>query len=241
MKRKKRLLLISNSFQHGLGYLDHCEDAILSITDKKSVIAFFPYAVKDLDSYSELTCNRFKKMGLKCISVHKVKDSKDLIRSVDTFFVGGGNTFRLLWNLQSLKMVQEIRKAVSSGAVYIGSSAGANVAGVTIQTSNDMPILWPRNLKALSLVPFNINPHYIDPIKDDKHMGETRERRINEFHEESEIPVLAIREGAMLDIRNEKIILLGESGGKLFIQGKDPFSLKDGQSLGHLFTEGKGA
>ena len=213
-----RILLISNSTQFGHGYLDHCEEAITAMVDKPATVAFIPYALKDVDGYAAKAKERFEAMGYRCVSVHEATDPKTVIAEADAIFTGGGNTFRLLKTLQELGLLEAIREAVARGCVYMGASAGSNVGGQTMQTTNDMPIVWPPVPDALKLVPFNINPHYLDAVPGSTHMGETRETRLKEFHEEQTVPVLAIREGAMLAIRDGEITLLGKRGGRLFLR-----------------------
>src|SRR5205085_2572735 len=135
------------------------------------------------------------------------------------------NTFRLLASLQAHDLVAAIRACVAGGMPYVGSSAGTNVACPTIRTTNDMPIVEPRTLDALALVPFQVNPHYLDADPRSTHMGETREQRLREFHEENDTPVLALREGAMVRVEGTRVTLLGTSGARLFRRGREPDEL----------------
>lgn len=165
-----RVLLISNSTLHGRGYLDHAAKAQA----------------------------RFGALGYQLTSIHRAGDPWQAIEEAEALFVGGGNTFRLLKELHELDVVALIRRRVARGLLYIGSSAGANVAGPTIKTTKDMPIVQPPSFDALGLVPFQISPHYLDPDPHSNHMGETQEERIGRFHEEATAPVAGLREGAMV-------------------------------------------
>ena len=148
--------------------------------------------------------------------------------------IGGGNTFRLLKALQDLELLEPIRRKVKSGAPYIGSSAGSNVAGPTIKTTKDMPIVQPRSFDSLGLVPFQISPHYLDPDPNSTHMGETQEERILQFLEENETPVVGIREGAWLLIENGAVTLKGKTGARIFRRGQAPVEVTPGTEISKL-------
>jgi dipeptidase E len=151
--------------------------------------------------------------------------------------VGGGNTFRLLKTLYELDLLDPIRRRAADGMAYIGSSAGSNVAGRTIGTTNDMPIVQPPSFEALGLVPFNLNPHYLDPEPGSTHKGEAREERIAQFHEENDIPVVAIREGAMLRVKDTAVEAAGRGGGRLFRRGEKTVELGTGDRVDRLLPE----
>uniref|UniRef100_A0A3P8X3V5 Si:dkey-69o16.5 n=1 Tax=Cynoglossus semilaevis TaxID=244447 RepID=A0A3P8X3V5_CYNSE len=210
----RRLLLVSNSTLYGSGYLDHCEENIRSFfsRDVKRVL-FVPYALHDRDEYAKIARNKFQSLG-------------------------GGNTFRLLKCLYDNKLVTEIRKRVlEEGVPYMGSSAGTNVATISINTTNDMPIVFPPSFSAIGLVPFNINPHYLDTDPNSRHMGETREQRITQFHEEPGTPcVLGLREGCMLLVEGDKATLLGTTKARLFMRGQPSVEYSPGSDLSFLLT-----
>jgi dipeptidase E len=149
-------------------------------------------------------------------------------------FIGGGNTFRLLKALQDLELLNPIRRRIREGALYIGSSAGSNVAGPTIRTTNDMPIVQPQSFDALGLVPFQINPHYQDPAPNSTHMGETREERILQFLEEDETPVLGIREGAWIVAAHGSVVLKGTNGARIFRRGCEAVEAITGEDISGL-------
>jgi dipeptidase E len=175
-------------------------------------------------------------MGYAIDAVHEADDPARAVEQAEAVFVGGGNTFRLLLELYRRGLIEPIRRRVAAGMPYLGTSAGSNVACITIKTTNDMPIVEPPSLTALGLVPFNINPHYLDPDPDSTHMGETRETRIHEFHEENEPPVLGLREGAMLRVEASRATLRGRIGARLFRRGAPPEEMLPGASLDFLLS-----
>jgi dipeptidase E len=230
----QRILLISNSIVYGCGYLDHVEQEIKAFLGKAKRILFFPYALYDLDGYTAEAKARFGVMGYSLESVHRAADPRKAVENTDAFFVGGGNTFRLLKALQDLDLLAPILQKVRGGAPYIGSSAGSNVAGPTIKTTKDMPIVQPRSFDSLGLVPFQVSPHFQDPDPNSRHMGETQEERILQFLEENETPVVGIREGAWLVCENGAVTLKGEAGARIFRRGEVPVEAKAGDNIVHL-------
>jgi dipeptidase E len=227
----KQLLLISSSVIYGSGYLDHAEAEIRDHLRNVRSLLFVPYALKDHEAYCAKVFPRLEGMGFRVNSIHRSENPREAARKAEAIFIGGGNTFRLLKNLYEKDLLEEIRRRVEQGMPYIGSSAGTNVACPTIRTTNDMPIVEPPSLTALGLVSFQINPHYIDPDPNSKHMGETRETRIREYLEENENPVVGLREGAMIRVQNGEIVLKGISAARIFSKGKDPIEVHPIQSL----------
>ncbi|KAG9477211.1 hypothetical protein GDO78_002551 [Eleutherodactylus coqui] len=169
----KRLLLVSNSTLYGGGYLEHCQDQIQKfLGGQVKRVLFIPYALQDRDNYAKTARQKFQSLGYALDSIHEAADPVESVLTAEAIFIGGGNTFRLLKALYDNNLIQVIRKKViEDGIPYIGSSAGTNVATVSINTTNDMPIVYPPSLQALGFVPFNINPHYLDPNANSKHMG----------------------------------------------------------------------
>jgi len=234
---KRTLLLISNSTLHGSGYLDHCADEIQKFLGNRKTILFVPYARPSgmtHDEYTKIAKERFQKMGITLTGIHKHSDAKEAVKKAEAVFIGGGNTFVLLSNLYKSGVIDEIKKKVSEGIPYIGTSAGSNVACKSIKTTNDMPVMHPPSFEALNLVPFNINPHYLDPNPDSKHMGETRETRIKEFHFYNDEYVVGLREGAMLHIVDDEITLKGTTGAIIFKNGQDAKEYSSGELLDFL-------
>src|SRR6266404_1345780 len=231
MQSAERILLISNSTVYGRGYLDHVEQQIKSFLGYATKILFFPFALHDRDTYATKAKARFAAMGYSFEAVHAVSDAREAIEQTDAIFVGGGNTFRLLKALQDLDLLDPIRRKVKDGVPYIGSSAGSNVAGPTIKTTKDMPIVQPRSFDSLGLVPFQISPHFQDPDPNSTHMGETQEERILQFLEENETPVVGIREGAWLLCESGAVTLKGQTGARIFRRGKAPVEAKQGDNI----------
>ena len=201
------LLLISNSTLHGSGYLEHCAGELRDFLSGTKRVLFVPYALHDWDAYANAATEAYARLGYTLESVHRAADPHRALQKTDGIFIGGGNTFRLLNRLYEQELLDPIRRRIQEGARYIGTSAGSNVACVSIETTNDMPIVYPPSFRALNLVPFNINPHYLDPNPDSKHMGETREQRIAEFHEMNDRVVVGLREGAMLRVEGPAMTL----------------------------------
>jgi dipeptidase E len=233
-----RLLLISNSTRFGERYLDHCAAAMTSfLTPTARQVLFVPYAVHDRDGYAAKVRARFAEMGFGLVSVHHAPEGPvRAVESAEAVFIGGGNTFRLLEALWGQRLIEPIRNRVIAGMPYIGSSAGSNVACPSIRTTNDMPIVQPPSFEALGLVPFNINPHYQDPPAASTHMGETREARIREFHEENTPPVVGLREGAWLRVEETSVWLEGSTGARIFRRGAEPTELVSGSRLDFLLS-----
>jgi dipeptidase E len=173
-------------------------------------------------------------LGLELDSLHAAEDPRRAVEHAEAIFCGGGNTFRLLNTLYREGLVEPIRRRALDGMPYTGASAGSNVACLTIRTTNDMPIVQPPTFNALALVPFQINPHYLDPDPGTTHMGETRETRIREFHEEHATPVIGLREGAMLRVDGDTVELRGRAGARIFRRGREPVEVEPGTRLDPL-------
>jgi len=227
----KRLLLISNSTLHGSGYLDHAEEEMKNFLGAARRVLFVPFALYDRDNYTTTARERFRRMGYELTSVHESSDPAAALDKTHALFIGGGNTFRLLKALYDDNLLDPIRRRVNEGMLYIGSSAGSNVAAPTIKTTNDMPIVQPPSFDALGLVSFQINPHYLDADPNSKHMGETREERLRQYLEENDTPVAALREGAMLWVEGESILLKGSSGARIFRRGQEAVEKLPGDDL----------
>jgi dipeptidase E len=225
----KRILLLSNSTQYGRGYLDHAESEICGFLGKSASVAFVPYAMFNWDEYEAIASERFGRMGYVMESVHRYQGNEpELLDKAGAVFIGGGNTFRLLERLYKYELLSKIRSFVAQGKLYIGSSAGSNVAGPTIKTTKDMPIVEPPSFNALELIDFQISPHYQDPDPSSKHMGETQEERILQFLEENDRRVIGLREGSMLLVSSGKVCLKGSFSARLFQRGRPPVECPPG-------------
>ncbi|XP_059822087.1 alpha-aspartyl dipeptidase-like [Hypanus sabinus] len=236
---KRRALLVSNSTLYGSGYLEHCQEQITKFFgDKVKRVLFVPYALHDRDAYAKTAREKFESLGYGLDSIHEAPNPVEAVRKAEGIFIGGGNTFRLLKALYDHNLVSEVQSRVfQDGIPYMGSSAGTNVATVSISTTNDMPIVYPPSFKGIGLIPFNINPHYLDADPNTQHMGETREKRIEQYHEEPDTPpVLGLREGSMLLVEGDKATLLGTTPARLFIRGKKATEHQPGTDFSFLLT-----
>ncbi len=221
------LLLVSNSTQHGSGYLDHCADEIVDLLGPSTErVLFIPYARPggiSHDEYAAKARERIEQMGYQLDSVHTSEQPAMAVKEAEAIFIGGGNTFVLLDELYKNELIEPIRrKVLEEGLPYIGTSAGSNVATPSLMTTNDMPIRQPPGFAALGLVPFQINPHYLDPDPGSQHQGETRERRLKEYLVFNDTPVIALREGSMLRIEDQKMWLKGTTAARVFRKGREP-------------------
>ena len=209
---QRRLLLLSNSKNYGMGFLEHAVSSIQNFLGEgiKRVL-FIPYAgvTMTFDEMTGRVGEQFNKMGYELDSVHTSSNPVEAIENAQAIAVSGGNTFHLLSHLYDNKLIDPLRGRVMTGTPYIGWSAGSNVAGPTIKTTNDMPIVQPHSFDALGVVPFQINPHYLD-VHPEEHQGETREQRLEEFiATNSDIYGVGLREGCMLRVENNELALLG--------------------------------
>lgn len=232
----KRLLLISSSAVHGTPYLEHAAVALKERLDGVKTVLFIPYALKDHDAYASKVRAAFEGMGFGLASLHEAADPVAAIENAEAIFTGGGNTFRLLDTVQRLELMEPIRARVAGGMPYTGASAGTNLACPTIRTTNDMPIVEPASFDALGLVPFQINPHYLDPDPTSTHKGETREERLLQYHEENALPVVGLREGTMLWVDGERVTLKGSKPARIFQRGMEPVEAEPGSELSGLLA-----
>ena len=222
----KRILLASTSTVYGGTYLSYLQDELIDFFTGIDEILFVPYARPSgitHDEYTQIAQQFFNRVGKRIVGLHTFADPKKAIRQAKAIFTGGGNTFVLVNQLHGLEVMDVLREAVENGTLYMGTSAGSNIAGQTMQTTNDMPIVYPPSFKTLGLVPFNINPHYLDPDPQSKHKGETRETRIKEFHVFNDTPVIGLREGSWLRVEDEKVSLKGDLTARIFLKEQEPY------------------
>ena len=220
----RRLLLLSNSKNFGQGYLDHTEADIKDFLGARvRKVLFVPFAAVryTFDEFADSVRERFAQFGYGLDSIHASADARQAVRAAEAIIVGGGNTFHLLRHLYQHELLEAIRERVSAGVPYVGWSAGSNVACPTIKTTNDMPIIEPPSLNALGLVPFQINPHYLD-AHPEGHQGETREERLLEFIEANRgVYVVGLREGSMLRVEGAAARLIGDKPARVFMHGRE--------------------
>jgi dipeptidase E len=167
----------------------------------------------------------FGKISIAVKGIHEFKNPIEAIEKAQGIFTGGGNTFLLVSQLYENNLVETLKKAVLNGTPYLGTSAGSNICGVTMSTTNDMPIVYPPSFTTLGWVPFNINPHYLDPVEGSTHMGETRETRILEFLQLNAEPVIGLREGSWLKVKGDSIILKGALTARVFKRNETPYEI----------------
>lgn len=232
-----KLLLISNSTNPGEPYLDYPKYNIKEFLGPEGVKALFiPYAAVtfSFDEYEAKVSERFREIGHEIVSIHRFSDPVAAVKEAKAIVVGGGNTWQLLRMIQENGLIGPVRDKVLSGTPYVGWSAGSNVACPTLRTTNDMPITEPSSFNAFNLVPFQINPHYLD-ANPAGHAGETREQRIEEFLEINEgLWVVGLREGTMLLVANNKIHLIGPRNARLFKRGSAPREAGQNEELSFL-------
>lgn len=244
-----KLLLISNSTNYKEPYLGWCMDLIVDfLKNENKNILFIPYAGVNIggkaypesyDAYADRVRKVFATKGFdNVVSIHEEKDPIAAINNAGVIMVGGGNTFHLVAEIHRNKLIEPIRRKVLEGTPYMGWSAGSNVACPTLRTTNDMPIVMPESFNCLDFVPFQINPHFIDPYSEEindaiRHGGETREVRINEFLAvNQEIRVAGLREGTALWVEKDQIELIGERPMYVMKYGEEPYDIQPGAKFG---------
>lgn len=231
------LLLLSNSKNHGATFLGHALDAVRDWLGDRRSLLFVPFAKAAHDDYTATVAEALEPLGISVTGLHSAGHPVRAVKRAEAVFIGGGNSFRLLKALHHRGLIEPLRSLVLDGLPYMGASAGTNMACPTLRTSNDMPIVHPPTFESLGLVPFQINPHYVDPDPDSRHMGETREERLAEFHEENDVAVLGLREGAWLSVQDDRAVLGGKAGARLFRRGDEPQELVSGVDLSSLLSE----
>jgi dipeptidase E len=220
----KNCIIASTSTLHGGSYLEYILPELEIHFKNCTSIVFIPFARPSgisHDEYTKKVASAFKKINIEVIGIHEFENQKEALKNAQGIFTGGGNTFLLVSQLYKYDLMDLLAETVKNGTPYLGCSAGSNICGLTMQTTNDMPILYPPSFQTLGLIPFNLNPHYLDPDNQSQHMGETRETRIKEFHAFNTLPVLGLREGSWLEVRGEKITLKGKLRARLFKQNQE--------------------
>ena len=230
----KKMIIASTSTIHGGNYLEYLLPVLETHFKDCTEILFIPYARPggiSHDGYTDNVRSAFAKINKTVKGVHEFENPIAAIEEAQGIFTGGGNTFLLVTQLYENGVMEILAKTIANGTPYLGSSAGSNITGVSMQTTNDMPIIYPPSFKTLGLIPFNLNPHYLDPDLQSKHMGETRETRIKEFHAFNATPVLGLREGSWLEVSGDSIVLKGELTARLFRKNEAPVEIESGSDF----------
>ena len=233
----KNLILASTSTLHGQKYLEYLMPVLKNHFSGCRSILFIPYARPggiSHQEYTEVAKKAFPEAGLELRGIHEHSRPVKAVSEAEGIFTGGGNTFLLVSELYRHELLLPLKNAILKGTPYLGTSAGTNIAGLTMKTTNDMPIIYPPSFNTLGLVPFNINPHYLDPDKNSIHKGETRETRINEFHQFNTPPVIGLREGSWLKVSGENIILKGDLSARIFKAERTPYEVQPETTLNDL-------
>lgn len=233
----KNILIASTSTLHNGSYLDYLLPELQLFFRNCTEIIFIPYARPSgisHDDYTQKVGEAFSKINIQVKGIHEFEDPISALENAKGIFTGGGNTFLLVSQLYKTKVIDVLEKVVKNGTPYLGTSAGSNICGLTMNTTNDMPIVYPPSFRTLGFVSFNINPHYLDPIAGSTHMGETRETRINEFHQFNPQPVVGLREGSWLAVKGNSIKLKGSLTARIFKRNETPYEVAPETELNDL-------
>ena len=224
----KEMIIASTSTIHGSEYLEYLLDEIDLLYNNIEEIVFIPYARPSgisHDEYTDLVENALTPLGICVRGLHEFENPIEGLTQAKGIFTGGGNTFLLVKMLHDLGLMSVLTNRVEAGTPYLGTSAGSNITGPNMKTTNDMPIVYPPSFEATGLIPFNINAHYLDPDPSSTHKGETRETRIKEFHKFNKQTVIGLREGSWLSVKGSEIKLKGSLSARVFEQEKKPYEL----------------
>lgn len=233
----KNVIIASTSTVYNRAYLDYLLDELKELFSQCKTIVFIPYARPggiSHDDYTSKVKSVFATININVVGLHEFDNPIDAISEAEGIFTGGGNTFLLVSQLHENNVMSTLSEAVQNGTPYLGTSAGSNITGVSMQTTNDMPIIYPPSFATMGIIPFNLNPHYLDPQPDSTHMGETRETRIKEFHAFNSTAVLGLREGSWLRVKGNQIVLEGKLTARLFRQNETPVEIETGSDLSFL-------
>lgn len=227
-------ILASSSKTHGKDYLEHLIPTLKIAFKGIDELIFIPFARPggiSHEAYTEKARQGLKPLDMEVTGLHTFKDPEKAIENAKAIFVGGGNTFVLADQLLKRHLIATLRESVLNGACYLGTSAGTNIAGQSIKTTNDMPIVYPESFEGLGLSTFNINPHYIEKEGGDEHQGETRITRIEEFHVYNSTPVVGLPEKDWLELSDQNVILKGPENGVVFEQNQSEYTIKPETSV----------
>lgn len=233
----KKLIIASTSTVHGGSYLDYLLPELKEHFINCKTIIFIPYARPggiSHDEYTQKAQAAFATIDIQIKGLHEFSNPAEALMNAEGIFTGGGNTFLLVTQLYENNVMSILKQVIEKGTPYLGTSAGSNICGLSMKTTNDMPIIYPPSFETLGVIPFNLNPHYLDPDTNSTHMGETRETRIKEFHQFNDAAVLGLREGSWLEVNGNSIILRGTLTARLFQSNQEPIELETGSELNFL-------
>lgn len=227
-------IIASSSSIHGATYLAYLENELASHFEGVSELLFIPYARPNgisHDEYTQKVASFFSQLKIKVKGLHEFSNPAEAIQNAEAIFTGGGNTFLLVKQLHELSLMEVLKSKLLNGIPYLGTSAGSNICGVSMQTTNDMPIVMPPSYVTLGILPFNINAHYLDPDPNSTHKGETRETRIFEFHTQQSTPVIGLREGSWIKAKDNRFFLYGNLTARIFIPNEAPYELESNKEI----------
>ncbi|RCS26771.1 dipeptidase PepE [Polaribacter sp. WD7] len=230
----KQMIIASSSTIYGSGFLTYLKPELEFFLKNVNELVFIPYARPSgisYDDYTLITQKAFEDLCITVKGIHEFKNPREALKNTQAIFTGGGNTFELVNQLYKNNVLETLREVIENGTPYIGTSAGSNICGVSMMNTNDMPVVYPPSFNTMGCIPFNINAHYFDSLEGSKHMGETRETRIKEFHIFNDTPVLGLREGSWLAVNGDTIKLKGKHTARLFQKDKIPVELENERIL----------
>lgn len=236
----KNLLIASTSTLHSGAYLDYLLPTLEEHFKGVKTLLFVPYARPGGISHNEYTAkvkSVFSRLNIDVKGLHEFENPREAVEKAEAIFTGGGNTFLLVYQLYKNDVMSTLAEVLKNGTPYLGTSAGSNITGLTMQTTNDMPIIYPPSFKTLGVIPFSLNPHYLDPDVNSTHMGETRETRIQEYHAFNTVPVLGLREGSWLEVKGNSILLKGSLTARWFTQNNATIELEPDTDLRDLLNQ----
>jgi dipeptidase E len=228
------IILASTSTLFGGEYLEYLREELIQLYNGIDEILFVPFARPGGISHDDYTAKArsfFETINIKTKGLHEFEDKTEALNNAKGYFTGGGNTFLLVKTLHEEGLMSVLKQNVENGKPYLGCSAGSNIGGLNMKTTNDMPIVYPPSFECMGLVPFNLNPHYLDPNPDLKHNGETRETRIKEFLTQNDVKVVGLREGNWIRRIGDKITVEGNELTRIFEKDKEPYEIEAGSEL----------
>ena len=228
------IILASTSTIFGGEYLEYLREELIQLYKGIDEIIFVPFARPGGISHDDYTAKArsfFETINIKVRGLHEFDNKTEALHNAQGYFTGGGNTFLLVKTLHEEGLMSVLKENVENGKAYLGCSAGSNIGGQNMKTTNDMPIVYPPSFECMGLVPFNLNPHYLDPNPELKHNGETRETRIREFLTQNDLKVVGLREGNWIRRIGNMITVEGSELTRIFEKGKEPYEIEAGASV----------